>query len=128
MKKPSAYLPFYGNDFFQAMAGCAEVVAVRYLRAIWHYWNHTACEGLPDDDEYLRRVCGCEPAEWVRTKGIIFDDRHHFRLESGAWHQPRCRKEFHKSQEIYAARSEAGKRAMNRRWHNKTITNGEESR
>ena len=56
MKKPSAYLPLYGNDFFEAIAGYPDAVGMGYLRALWHYWNHTGCDGLPDDDEYLRRV------------------------------------------------------------------------
>ena len=99
MKKPSAYLPFYGNDFFEAIAGYSDAVGMGYLRAIWHYWSHTGCAGLPDDDEYLRRVCGCERTEWARTKAIIFDNRYLFRLENGPWHQPRCRKEWEKSKE-----------------------------
>ena len=118
MKKPTAYLPLYGNDFFEAIAGYSDAVGMGYLRALWHYWNHTGCAGLPDDDEYLRRVCGCEGTEWVRTKGIIFDNRYLFRLEDGLWHQSRCRKEFQKSQALYAARSNAGKTAMKRRWNN----------
>ena len=124
MKKPTAYLPFYGNDFFQAMAGYTDAVGIRYLRAIWHYWSHTGCAGLPDEDDYLRRICDCEAGEWAGIKAVIFDNQYHFRLENGLWHQPRCRKEFRKSQDIYAARSEAGKAAMGRRWGNKTITNG----
>jgi len=122
MKKPSAYLPFYGNDFFQAIAGYPEAVGLRYLRALWHYWHHTGCQGLPDDDEYLSHVCGCPGPEWERTKGLIFDNRYHFRLEEGVWHQGRCKEEFHKSQAFYAARSAAGKRAMGRRWGKKPIT------
>ena len=117
MKKPSAYLPLYGNDFFEAIAGYPDDVGMGYLRALWHYWNHTSCEGLPDDDEYLRRVCCCDHSDWERTKGILFDNRYHFRLENGVWHQGRCRAEFEKSKVIYRARSEAGKRAMARRWH-----------
>ena len=93
MKKPSAYFPLYGNDFFEAIAGYPDAVGLGYLRALWHYWNHTGCDGLPDDDEYLRRVCKCEVAAWVRTKGIIFDNRYCFKLENGRWHQARCRKE-----------------------------------
>ncbi len=116
MKKPSAYLPFYGNDFFESIAGCSAVVSMGYLRAIWHYWNHTGCTGLPDDDEYLRRVCGCECAEWARTKGIVFDNRYHFRLEDGAWHQPRCRKEWEKSKEALEQRSKAARAAAMKRW------------
>jgi uncharacterized protein YdaU (DUF1376 family) len=116
MKKPSAYFPFYGNDFFEAVAGYADAVGLGYLRALWHYWNHMSCEGLPDDDEYLRRVCGGERADWPRTKGIIFDNRYLFRLEEGVWHQPRCREEWRKSQEIFAQRSKLGSAAAKKRW------------
>ena len=114
--KPSAYFPFYGNDFFEAVAGYSDTVSLSYLRALWHYWNHTGCEGLPDDDEYLCRVCGSDEANWLKTKGIVFDNHYHFRLENGLWHQARCKAEFQKSQEIYAARSAAGKRGMAKRW------------
>jgi len=104
MKKPSAYFPFYGNDFFEAVAGYSDGIAIRYLRALWHYWNHTGCDGLPDDDEYLRRICACDLSDWVRTKGIIFDNRYHFRLLDGIWHQPRCREEYQKSKVVYERR------------------------
>ena len=57
MKKPTSYLPLFGNDFFEAIAGYSDTVGLGYLRALWHYWSHTTCEGLPDDDEYLRRIC-----------------------------------------------------------------------
>jgi uncharacterized protein YdaU (DUF1376 family) len=116
MKKPTAYLPFYGNDFFQAMAGYTDTIAIRYLRAIWHYWSHTGCTGLPDEDEYLRRICGCERAEWAGVKAIIFDNRYHFRLEDGLWHQPRCREEWMKSKRVFDHRSTVGKTAAMKRW------------
>jgi len=116
MKKPTAYLPFYGNDFFQAMAGCTDAVAMGYLRALWHYWSHLGCGGLPDDDEYLRRVCDCQTAEWPGVKAIIFDNRYHFRLESCAWHQPRCRQEWTKSKRVFDQRSTVGKAAAMKRW------------
>ena len=101
MKKPSAYLPFYGNDFFEAIAGYPDGVALGYLRALWHYWSHTSCEGLPDDDEYLRRICCVEATEWTPMKGILFDNRYHFRLEGGRWHQPRCQKVWQEAVELY---------------------------
>ena len=114
--KPTAYFPFYGNDFFEAIAGHSDTVGLSYLRALWHYWSHTGCEGLPDDDEYLRRVCCGNEANWLQTKEIVFDNRYNFRLENGLWNQARCKSEFQKSQKIYAARSAAGKRAMSNRW------------
>ena len=117
MKKPSAYLPLCGNDFFEAIAGYPDAVGMGYLHALWHYWHHTGCEGLPDDDEYLRRICGGDRADWARTKGILFDNRYNFRLEDGVWHQPRCREEWRKSQEIFARRSNLGSAAAQKRWN-----------
>ena len=114
--KPSAYFPFYGNDFFEAIAGYSDTVGLGYLRALWHYWNHTGCEGLPDDDEYLHRVCGCALTEWPKTKAILFDNRYHFKLVAGHWHQSRCREEYAKSKEIYELRSKVGKAGAKKRW------------
>jgi uncharacterized protein YdaU (DUF1376 family) len=117
MKKPSAYFPLYGNDFFEAIAGYPDAVGMAYLRALWHYWNHTSCEGLPDDDEYLRRVCHCDPADWERIRAILFDNRYHFRLVEGLWHQPRCRKVWLEAVELYEKKvkqTEAATRARTR--------------
>ncbi|MEY2408249.1 MAG: hypothetical protein QOF48_919 [Verrucomicrobiota bacterium] len=116
MRKPSAYLPFYGNDFFEAIAGYPDGVGLGYLRALWHYWNHTGCDGLPDDDEYLRRVCCCDIADWARTKAIVFDNRYLFRRENKVWHQPRCREEWVKSQALFTQRSKVGSAAAKKRW------------
>ena len=116
MKKPSAYLPLYGNDFFEAIAGYPPAVGLGYLRALWHYWNHTSCEGLPDDDEYLRRICCCDPCDWSHMKGLLFDNRYHFRLLDGVWHQPRCQQEWQKSIQIFEQRSKLGRAAARKRW------------
>ena len=101
MRKASAYLPLYGNDFFESIAGYPDAVGMGYLRALWHYWNHTSCEGLPDDDEYLRRVCGADASDWERTRSILFDNRYHFRLVDGVWQQPRCREEWRLAMLLY---------------------------
>jgi uncharacterized protein YdaU (DUF1376 family) len=120
MKKPSAYLPFYGNDFFEAVAGYSDAVGLGYLRALWHYWSHTSCEGLPDDDDYLRRVCGADASDWVTTRGIVFDNRYHFRLEDGVWHQPRCREEWRACCEVYAKKVKQTEAATRARTNNVT--------
>lgn len=121
--KPTAYIPFYYNDFFQAMAGYSGDVQMSYLRAICHYWHH-GCDGMPDDDDYLRRICHCQPSIWPEVKAVVFDNRFYFKLAGGLWHQKRANHEYTKTMEIYAARSESGRRAMQSRWHNKRITNG----
>ena len=105
MRKPTAYFPLYGNDFFEAIAGYPDGIGLGYLRALWHYWHHTSCEGLPDDDEYLRRVCGGDATDWARTRGIVFDNKYHFKIGAdGLWHQDRCRKEWDVSAALYEQR------------------------
>ena len=89
MKTRSAYLLFYGNDFFEAIVGHPANVGLSYLRALWQYWNHTHGQGLPDDDTYLRRLCRCDAAEWPQVRAIVFDSREYFKLENGLWHQAR---------------------------------------
>ena len=84
-------MPFYGNAFFSAVEGRSAHVAIGYLRAIWKYWNHTHCAGLPDDDEYLRAICHCPEKEWGQTKAVIFDNDQFFCLNGdGKWHQKRA--------------------------------------
>lgn len=125
MKKQSRashHLPFYGNDFFQALEGYPDTLIVSYLRALWHYWHHFHCEGLPDDDEYLLRVCRCEKATWARTKGVLFDNDRFFKLESGKWHQTRCRCEHDRALEIYSAKVSALTKARSKNPNNSTIT------
>ena len=100
--KPDSWLPFYGGDFFSAVEGHDDAMAVGYLRALWHYWHHLHCAGLPDDDEYLRKICRCENIHWARTRDIIFDDLNFFVKIDGKWHQKRAHEEFNKSAELYA--------------------------
>lgn len=111
--KIDAYMPFYGADFFGAVEGYSDTMVLGYLRALWHYWKHHHCDGLPDDDEYLRRICRCERSEWLRTKGILFnkDDGMFFRLEGGLWHQTRCRELHAEKTAAYKIKVEAAARA-----------------
>jgi uncharacterized protein YdaU (DUF1376 family) len=119
--KLDAYMPFYGNDFFAAVEGLDEPVIIGYLRAVWYYWSHTHCRGLPDDDEFLRRLCRTSIADWQRTKGVIFGG--FFTLEtvvnadnntvsnteqlSSLWHQNRARCEYKAASEVYNAKVQA---------------------
>jgi uncharacterized protein YdaU (DUF1376 family) len=99
--KIDSYMPFYGNDFFQAMAGRDETVICGYIKALWHYWHHTHCEGLDDDDEYLRRLCGVDTSKWARTRGVIFDGSKFFEKVNGKWHQLRAKEEHDSALKSY---------------------------
>lgn len=84
---PDCYMPYYGKDFEQATKGLRREVKWSYLAALWHYWHHTHCSGLPDDDEYLMGICDCQPQDWVRTRGMIFGP--HFKLSGDKWQNER---------------------------------------
>lgn len=97
-------MPFFGTLFFEATEGYSDAVALGYIRALWHYWNHTHCQGLPDDDEYLQRVCRCDTASWVKTKGIIFDNQFFFCKNGTHWHQKKAKELHAREIEIYQRR------------------------
>lgn len=111
---PDAYMPFYGNDFFQAIEGHSDSIGIAYQRCIWYYWHQTHCEGLKNDSEFLRRLCRCERPDWELMESVIFDNEKFFTLgEDGMWHQKRASQEWQKSVEKYL-RSIKGAKA---RWN-----------
>jgi len=94
-------MPFDGRRFFEAVKGWPHDTALKYLIYLWHYWNHTHCNGLNDDDDYLRRLAECDLQDWKRVKGIIFDGENFFKLDGGKWHQSRCKKVYIRELERY---------------------------
>lgn len=98
-------MPFFGSNFFDAVEGYPVEVAMAYLRAIWKYWNHTHCQGLRNDDRYLREICHCTVDQWEQFKGIIFDNEHFFCLNGdGNWHQKRAKDIHDREVELYRKR------------------------
>ena len=94
-------MPFDGRRFFEAVKGWPHDAALKYLIYLWHYWNHTHCDGLNDDDDYLRRLAECDLVDWRKVKGLIFDGEHFFKLEAGKWHQSRCKKVYFRELDRY---------------------------
>lgn len=114
---PDAFIPFYGNDFLQAMDGHEDKVVVAYLRAIWHYWHHTHCKGLLDDEEFLRRLCRVEREDWDHVKGVLFDNNKFFTQDADfMWHQKRAEEEWRKSVAKYDAQVKRGRAGAKARW------------
>jgi len=114
--KLDAWMPFFGDDFSSAVKMFPKNIKWIYLDCLWHYWSHTHCSGLPNDDVLLRELCACELPEWVRIKGLIFDNDKFFVLQGGKWHQLRCREEYKKAGGISESRSESGKKGAIARW------------
>jgi uncharacterized protein YdaU (DUF1376 family) len=117
-------MPFFGTLFFEAVEGHSDAVALGYIRALWHYWNHTHCRGLPNDDEYLLRICRCDPAQWAKVKGDIFDNVHFFTQNGdGTWHQKRAKDIYARETELYNRRKEWAKNARTHKADRNTIAN-----
>ena len=114
---PDSFIPFYGNDFNQAIEGQPDSIAIGYWRAIWHFWHHNHCSGLKDDDEFLRRLCRIDKGEWEQAKEFIFDNEKQFTLnENGLWVQTRAVKEWIKSKDKLEKLSSRGLKGASIRW------------
>lgn len=115
--QPDAYIPLYGSDFFEAMKPHGEKVGWPYLKAIWHYWKHTHCKGLPDNSEALRRICEVEKENWDEICSVIFDNDKCFSQDAttGLWHQKRAALEWQKS----VAKYQSAVNAAHASWKNR---------
>jgi uncharacterized protein YdaU (DUF1376 family) len=114
MNLPDIYLPFYGNDFFNAVEGYDAVIERAYIRALWHYWHVNHCEGLQGNTERLRGICRVEADRWEEVYPIIFGE--FFKKIAGAWHQKRALEEWQKAVAIIEKKSNGGKLGMKKRW------------
>ena len=113
-----AYMPFYGKDFFGALEGLRECAVSSYLRALWYYWHHTHCDGLPNDPERLRGICRCSDVDWDYVSPIVFGEL--FKLDGNAlWQQSRSQEEYMKSIDKYESLKKAGRLGMKIRWGNR---------
>lgn len=106
-------MPFFGNDFFEATSGYSDSIVLGYLRACWHYWHQTHCEGLPNDNDYLRRICRLDAATWPKAKTVIFGQ--FFKLSNGLWHQARCHQEHLLSLQSYRKKVKSAAHARSKK-------------
>lgn len=106
--KPDSWMPYYGNNINESMRGYGPEMLGSYVLALWHYWSHLHCSGLPNDDAYLRTLCGASLPNWARVKGVIFDNNMFFCLIDGKWHQKRAREEYSEAKRVYEAKVKGG--------------------
>lgn len=119
--KPDSYMPFYGNDFFQAVAGLPDNVAISYLRCCWYYWTHDHCRGLRNDPDALRRIAQVDRMDWADVFAVVFDNDRFFTLgEDGLWHQKRCDLEWAKAIVKYKSAVDNGRKGAEKRWKSKS--------
>lgn len=102
---PTAYMPFFGRDFFADTDGMTDLLSQAFLRALWHYWSQTKCAGLQDDQVFLRKICRVEREDWEDVSATLFDNDRFFTIdESGLWHHEPTRKSWSEVKEKYDKR------------------------
>lgn len=92
MPSPDKFMPFYGNEFYQACEGRSHACSDGYSRALWYYWHHRHCNGIENDERLLRRLVRAEnDDEWEEVRSFVFDNKDQFCLGGdGLWHQKRA--------------------------------------
>lgn len=85
-----------------------------YLLLLFAAWRSSDC-CLPDNDETLRMIARCNPAEWsrIRDKVLSFFDVN----SSGKLTQKRLTKERKRIERFKENRKRAGKKGAAARWH-----------
>ncbi len=115
--KPTAYIKFYGLDFFHAVEAHDDTVGMAYLRAIWYYVRQTHCEGLENDTEQLRRICRLDSSNAERVLGIVFGSGEFFCLgEDAKWHQKRAAAEYAEALAAYNKKLKLAAGMNRKRW------------
>jgi hypothetical protein len=111
-------MPFYGNDFFQAVEGHSDHIALGYMRLVWHYWTHSHCKGLKNDSEFLRKIARIERDQWDEAYAIIFDNDKFFNLDTDElWQQNRAKEEWDKALKRYNKACRDTSAATKARWN-----------
>ena len=130
-------MPFYGQDFDRDTKGWSREDRWSYWIALWAYWCGE-CQGLPNDDEALSRICECPSnaqayaqaptqayaqalpeqcsgSAWARCKTLIFGAK--FKLGAdGLWHQKRARELYDQAVKALEMASKRGKAGAAVRW------------
>jgi hypothetical protein len=59
-------------DLLLAVLPYSPAVAGAYIRALSYFWTANNSTGLPDDPPLLQRISGCDDAEWLVVRPIVF--------------------------------------------------------
>jgi len=116
---PDTFFPFYSRAFFEAVEGQPDYIVLGYLRALSFYWSHNHCQGLENDQEFLRRLCRIEKDKWSKSFDILFGREEFFALIDDKWHQQRMLEEWGKAVNRYKTAQLKTKAATAARWKKK---------
>ena len=103
-------MPLYWADFLADTLHLNRAEIGSYMLLIGAYWRKGSA--LSDDDEYLRNICRCPGAEWVRCKGTLAA---FFKVGDGVWLHKRIEQELSDANSEYAAQLSRTKAATEAR-------------
>lgn len=106
MRPTGIWMPFYVSDYLSDTTHLTTMEHGAYLLLILAYWKRGSA--LPEDDEYLRRICKLSRKNYTTVKESVFQL---FELRDGFWTHKRLEKEILKS----CKRSTDAQRARNAR-------------
>lgn len=108
-------MPMTWPDYWQDTGHLNGAQHGAYLNLIGRYWCSRL--PLPDDDDQLWRLAAADSRKaWLGMRSVVLK---FFRLELDGWRHKRIDLELDKAVAITQARSEAGKRGANGKWHGK---------
>lgn len=111
-------LPYFNLYVTDEAADTAHLTAEEhgaYHRLRCAYWRHN---GLPDDDERLRRLTGIEPARWPAVRIVVAS------LFQEGWRLPKLDEHRTRAEADHAKKVKAGKEGARKRWGEDGSANG----
>lgn len=91
------WMPLYIGDYLGDTLGLSRSEHGSYMLLIMAYWKNGG--PLQTDDEQLREIAKCPPAEWARTRGLML---RFFKESNGHWTHKRIDEELQKARDMYA--------------------------
>lgn len=114
--KADTWMPLYVGDYLRDTMHLTTQLHGAYMLLLMNYWVRGSA--LPDDDAYLARVAGLMANEWQTHRQTLSN---FFTIQDGCWHHKRVETELAKAKKLKAARSEAGKKGAEGKWHGKEM-------
>jgi uncharacterized protein YdaU (DUF1376 family) len=110
------WIRFFFGDFFAAVQFYNVVVAGAYIRSLCYYWQVTNCQGIEDNTEDMKAMCGLSDKDWDAYGKTVFGKL--FTLDGqGLWQQKRAREEWDRAILMSSERSERAKLGAVKRWN-----------
>jgi len=118
-KKPDDWMPLHIGRYLANTAHLTRDQHGAYLLLLMAYW--TKGGPLVADDARLAATAKATLTEWRKLRPVLVE---FFTEQDGMWIQKKAEQELARANAITEAKSEAGKRGADKRWHSDSSANG----